>query len=667
MNLNLKNLWIGALMAPIFAFPSEPFESAALLENATVNSSRELDERLSQSLFDNPSVSIDDLMLKMPGASLVRRGPFGQDLVIRGDSGPRVALEIDGMTLHGACTDRMDPVSIYAEPQNMQSFENSLGAESFESGASGGSLNLALAKARVSPIPSQKWSLRSGAALAERSLYGAVLFDQTAEKWGFHSALVARGAHNYHSANNQEVAYSGYQKVNFSASVLRALNPLWDIEFKALVDRGDNLGYPALSMDAGYALAQLYALSLQYHSESSHGEFKVFWNGIDHEMDDTHRDSVAMHMDMPGEAQTQGLIGIWGTDVGEHHYMFKLEADHQERFANMTMYMPHESDMYLETWPQLNRSRAALTFSPVFTWGSFSQKVILRSEVATSEMEHLIGEQEFSIFSKNPTTARADIVWGATLIHSLNTSIGELSLREGYGERMPDLPELWGYYLYDARSMFDQVGNPDLVKERFFQGEVAYQSDWTAVDLGVNAWFKQYEDFIAPRLESNVDGMTPGSKGLRVYQNTARVWMMGQEAHFNWVIHPSLEMQNRADYVWGEHENGEPLGQMDPLHGMSAIRYSWNGLSNPERWLWVIEYEWALQQERVSSSDLEVQSKSWFIFNLKTSRTLRMNSMRNHLSLEFTNILDESYKAHLDWGKSDRPGRSVKLGWALDF
>ncbi|MBK7651762.1 MAG: hypothetical protein IPJ20_14960 [Flammeovirgaceae bacterium] len=81
------------------------------------------------------------------------RGNYGQEPAAR-NTGGQINLTIDGMKMFGACTDKMDPVSIYIEPQNLKSIQATLGSEGSKLGTTvGGSVDMQLAQATLSSKP----------------------------------------------------------------------------------------------------------------------------------------------------------------------------------------------------------------------------------------------------------------------------------------------------------------------------------------------------------------------------------------------------------------------------------------------------------------------------------------------------------------------------------
>ena len=98
----------------------------------------------------NPTATTETLLSRMKGVSLISRGAYGQEPVLRGLSNGQVNVTIDGMKMFGACTDKMDPVTIYVEPSNLSMVQSILGPQGTEFGSTvGGTLNMKLAQPTV--------------------------------------------------------------------------------------------------------------------------------------------------------------------------------------------------------------------------------------------------------------------------------------------------------------------------------------------------------------------------------------------------------------------------------------------------------------------------------------------------------------------------------------
>src|SRR5690554_7913523 len=91
--------------------------------------------------------STDKLLSTTPGITLIKRGNFALEPTIRGLNAGQINTTIDGMQMFGACTDRMDPISSYIEPTNIEKIQLSTNLDEGQTGSdNGGGIKFALMK-----------------------------------------------------------------------------------------------------------------------------------------------------------------------------------------------------------------------------------------------------------------------------------------------------------------------------------------------------------------------------------------------------------------------------------------------------------------------------------------------------------------------------------------
>ena len=72
----------------------------------------------------------------IPGFSVVRKGGLGGDPMMRGMSGSRMVMDMNGGGMSGGCPNRMDPTSTYAFPETFSRIIVNKGPQSVRYGAS---------------------------------------------------------------------------------------------------------------------------------------------------------------------------------------------------------------------------------------------------------------------------------------------------------------------------------------------------------------------------------------------------------------------------------------------------------------------------------------------------------------------------------------------------
>ena len=94
---------------------------------------------------NKPLGSIDEYLQKSAKVNMIKRGAYAWEPLINGLPTERTLVTIDGMRIFGACTDKMDPVSIYVEPSNLSSIQVMHGASGTMNGSNiGGQINMQL-------------------------------------------------------------------------------------------------------------------------------------------------------------------------------------------------------------------------------------------------------------------------------------------------------------------------------------------------------------------------------------------------------------------------------------------------------------------------------------------------------------------------------------------
>jgi iron complex outermembrane receptor protein len=106
-------------------------------------------------------------------------------------------------------------------------------------------------------------------------------------------------------------------------------------------------------MDVAKAEGLITSLSYKHLFPKASWETKVYYNHITHEMDDTKRPDVAIHMDMPGDSWTAGVYSLLTTSLKKHDVALNYDLYYNRLFADMTMYPGGAAPMYMVTWPDV--------------------------------------------------------------------------------------------------------------------------------------------------------------------------------------------------------------------------------------------------------------------------------------------------------------------------
>lgn len=612
----------------------------------------------------------DKIMSEMTGVTLIKRGNYAQEPIIRGLNAGQITTTIDGMHIFGACTDRMDPVSSYVEPNNLSGIRLNLGPnEDQQSGQIGGGLDFKLLKAQ--PDATKRVSGRVGLgfetnALAIQSL-GSLQYSR--RRWAIQVNGIFRKANNYQAANQQTILFSQYEKFNVGGNFVGVINEYHKVYVDYLQDNGKNIGYPALTMDVAFANAKIASVTHNYSRSGKRvyrWESKAYFNFIDHAMDDTKRppEMVPMHMDMPGTSRTAGFYS--GGAIRLTHKQFlnvKVTGYQNDLHAEMTMYPDNGNEMFMLTIPDARRTNLGVNISDKIYVGNSTDLLIGgRLEYIASSITTLIGRQTVtSLYAGNPD--KSNVLYNAFL--QVNQKIGKKTILYGgltRALRNPTLQEMYGFYLYNRMDAHDYLGNPDLKPESSWNLNFGSKVNYSKIAFNGQIFAYFFSDYITGIRMDDYSVMTIGGAGVKQYANIPNALIYGAELTAEWKITDQLIFQSLNSVSIGQDNDGDALPFIPPFRSLNKVQYDLKG------YLFKVEYVTATAQERVSTVKYgEKRTPSFHLLNLGISKKFVFEKVAINGSLALDNVFDRAYYEHLDVMKINRQGRNLILHLTLVF
>lgn len=613
--------------------------------------------------------STEDILSRIEGVSLIRRGPIGMEPVLRAFSAGQVNMVIDGMKFFGACTDKMDPVTIYTEPVNLKSIDIKYAGDGMAMGSSiGGTLNLKLAEAELNAGKKLSGTVASGYYSAATAIQNILALNYSSEKWGLRASGVYRKAADYRNGSNQIVDFSQYEKINASISGKYRINENSTIKADLLLDDGWNIGYPALPMDVGFAKARIAALTYKFSTPEKflkNLEAKAYANSIRHAMDDTKRPLVPIHMDMPGQSNTQGaFVQTEFGKLGKHNLNLKLDTYHNRVKADMTMYPANSAAMYMLTWPENHQTVAGIYLQDLISINHISHlDVKVRMDAAFSKITDKMGIDQFAVLGFDVSKPSNGIL--KNINAGYTRYLGQrftLYASAGYNERLPTTSERYGFYLFNRMDNHDYIGNPGLKNERAVNAELNLLFSENNFSFKLSGFSTYLQNYIIGKTLNGFSVMTIGASGVRAYQNIPSATISGAESSLNYrFAGPHFTLNNTLKWVHGNDDIGNPLPLISPLKSITSLRYVHHHLFIQA------ENELSSGQNRISSDFGEKASSGFSVFNLRASYSFILKKYDLDFSAGAENLFDKAYYEHLDWGQMLRPGRNVYAMLSLKF
>lgn len=607
--------------------------------------------------------TIDELISKSPGLTVIKRGNYASEPVLRGLNSDRIYITIDGMKIQSACTDKMDPVTSYAETGNLESIEISKG--SFSCGKclnKQAGIDLKLKDAATSNKLKLSGSLGAGYLTAANGRNIETRISIESKKYGTTANFVYKANGDYTSGDGTVVKYSGYNKINLANSNI--FTPLKNLTIKAdlLYDYAWNIGYPALTMDVKTAEAVLAGISFKINNLTQalkSMEGRLYYNSVNHVMDDTHRDN-RIKMDMPGLTKTKGIYVSTNLFTGSINTDIKFDATTTTARAEMTMYVPGSAPMFMLTWPDVKKNEYVISVNSKRNFGTqFLFTAGGSLSLINSSIEDILGYGELSVFypSFSGTDSRPaySIAAGFNMMISnyLNTE-----LNYAYNSRDLSISEQYAFYIFNRLDAYDYIGDPFLKNEKSHQIELTLKYNRDRFKTYISLFTYRFSDYIIGITDNNLSPMTEGANGVKIYSNIPTASLTGFESTIEAGITGKLNLVNTVQYTRGTDNSGNSLPQVPPLMGTTALRFSDGKISLQT------EAIWAAAQNNFSIKYGETRTPSFAIFNFRVSYKI-LNYLTLNAGIE--NVLNKNYYEHLDWLKIPRPGRNFYFTFKTVF
>lgn len=602
---------------------------------------------------------LENKMKTLAPLNLLERGPYAKEVMYRGQAGKRTQVRIDGMRVYMACTDRMDPASSYVATNNLAEVALQDPASSALQSGQAGSVNLKMARARLSEVPAWEWSV--GLRGQSNGLGGMTTFnvERRRQDWALRLNGSWQKFRSYRDGHSQKVHFSQYEKQNWALSGVYRLSAQDRLQAQVVYDRAVDAGYPSLPMDVG--LARGVISSVRYLSSRKWGPFaggslKLYYNDIYHEMDDTQRPDVPMHMDMPGWSRTYGLTARTGRwTLGRHRIEAQAELYHNYRRAEMTMYPAGEPAMFMLTWPDARLSGAALGMSHAWQMSNWYGQHSFRLGREATRVTSQNGLRQWE--AQGFAVGEARSAWlpqmGLKLGRRLENG-QRLEASYSYGLRGPTTPERYGYYLFNAADGYDYLGNPNLRPEQLSSYALRYEWQRKAWQMSGEAYWQQYRNYIFGVFAPG-SPLTARSRGLRRYENLpgARFWGLSGQAAWQ---HQAWELRGVLKWIQGRLSNGALPPLLPPLQGSMEAHF---GPEGP--WQYSVQVRWASAQRRYNRTFRDGPTPSYALVDWRVAYAGESTGFNWELALAAQNLLDAYYYPHTSINQIVSPGRNLVL------
>ena len=610
--------------------------------------------------------SIDEHLGQLSKVEMVRRGNYAWEPVVNNMATERVSTTIDGMKIFYACTDKMDPVTSYVESSNLQriSLNSGLDGNPQATGNIGGSIDLKLRRVGFDARPSEYNASAGYETNGHVQVYGVDAAFST-HRFYTNFGLFYRHADNYKAGGGEEISFSQFQKTNAFANI--GWQPADDhiLEATVIYDIATDIGYPALTMDVKKAEGIITSLSyLQEHLSGlfHRWETKAYYNHITHNMDDTQRPDVVIHMDMPGESQTAGVYSLLQGTKGSHYFQLNNDAYYNTLFADMTMYPDGGQSMYMLTWPDVGTFNTGLALIDDITLTPHHH--IRLSAKGAWQRQYINSDEGFhalSIYFPDMNQGNSRLIGRLAASYAYEHSAWKIAFGTGYGTRAPTVTESFGYFLNNTFDQYDYIGNPYLKNEKAIEANasIGYEKGLVRVKAETNAFF--FQDYIIGRPDSRLSPMTIGVAGVKVYQNLKHAQIVNASLMADFRLASWLLLENRVAYSYGRENTGARLPLIAPLSYLGSLRFSWKYLEAEGG------VKMASRNSHCGTEYGETPTAGYAVWHLNIGGQLRLGQVIANLHLGIENLFDRYYATYSDWNHIPQKGRNIYVNTSFQF
>lgn len=635
-------------------------DSSRTLEEVTVTvAKRKIETEMKM------AVTVDEFLASSESISFIKRGAYAWEPLLNNMSTERSTITIDGMHVFGACTDKMDPITSYVETNNLESVDITSGQGGNMHGATiAGSIDL---KRRSTPFGlAKKWSgaYQTGYESNNGQYFNMGNLAFSSDRFVADGSISFRKAGNYTDGSSQEVKHSQFQKFNSSLGLAYKTGNLSSLRLDAIYDKAKDVGYPALPMDLWLSRALISSLSYKRLFEEGVlrvWDSKIYFNAVEHYMDDTKRPENLVHMDMPGWSTTYGFLSRANLKQGRYSSELQLNLYDNLSIAEMTMYPQDRSNktMFAYTWPWVRTRYAGLSVNNSLEV-SESSRVDFGGSLGWN-----YNHAKYPAFNRifYPEASQEKNRWLPALQASYHLAVQDFdfSIGTGYGHRAPSVSEGYGYYIYNSFDRYDYVGNPDLANEVSYEANASAGYKTEGLGFTVKANYFHIENYIVGEILGLGSPMNYQSVGVKGYTSLPHAKLLNVSLHANYDIIEHLHWKGLLTYARARDNEGDNLPFIRPLSYQTSLYYMHRG------WGFRASVHGDLAQENFSPVYGEDRTAAYQIWNLSADYTFRFMGYQLSAQAGVENLLDEYYTTYADWGNIPRMGRNIFTSLKFNF
>jgi iron complex outermembrane receptor protein len=612
-----------------------------------------------------------DYLKTIPGFSVIRKGGADGDPVLRGMAGSRLGVLLDGENVLGGCGNRMDPPTAYAFPEAYDRITVLKGPQTVAYGPGNSAGVVLFERTREAvPVPGVKYYLSPTFGAFGRNDQAADL-SATGRRIYARASATRSAMDDYRDGAGHRI-HSQYER--WSANALAGWTP--DAKTRVEVSGAKSDGeaaYADRAMDGVKFARENVGLRLERRDVSRvvrNAEAQLFYNYVDHVMDNYSLRTFTPSMTMPGRSVSNpDRRTMGGRAAADLQIALRLQARVGLDWQANRHSVRSTSNQSTTPYEDAGRTRDARfddlgVFTEATAFAASSSRVVTGLRVdrwnAHDDRKGIVVGMGGTP-QPNPTAGLARKEWLVGGFGRYEHDLApDTTLYAGVGraERSPDFWELVSKESLSSLSAFET--RPE--KTTQLDAGVLFRHSGVSGSLAVFA--STISDFIL--VQSNyakavkpagtgmgMGGMTTTTRKATVSRNVdASTW--GAEASAAWDVRNGVRLDASLAWVRGQNEtDARPLAQLPPLEGRLGLAYA------SERWsagslarLVAAQRRYALDQGNIVGQDLGPTSR-FAVFSVNGGYRVAKGAQ---ISVGVDNLFDTTYAEFVSRGGAMVPG-----------
>jgi iron complex outermembrane receptor protein len=596
----------------------------------------------------------------IPGFNQVRKGGIDGDPVLRGMAGSRLAVLVDGEETPGGCGGRMDPPTGYVFPEAYDRIQVVKGPQTVRYGP-GHSAGTVLFQRAPTHWARAGWSAAGSWMAGRFGRDDRILDAQAGTPRGYARAIgVASRCGDYRDGDGRAV-HAGYQR--WSAHGALGWTPGPDTWLEVRGTRSDGqAAYADRGMDGVSFLRRNLGLAFETRDLSPRVgklEGQVYWNDIDHVMDNGSLRSFAPSLRFPGPMARNPRRITRGARAAVS--LYPGEATEWVLGADL-LASRHDVRRTMNEWSVPVAAQPRVADAALGSAGLFSEWTVaglgagrlvtgLRADQWRAEDQRiLLSLGRTSVPNPTAQATRDQLLVSGFARYELPTGASGTTLFAGLGQvRRP--PDYWELIPVEGVSSLTAF---HLKPERTTQLDVGATSQSGAIRTSYSAFYGVVSDYIL--IQSNFPKPTPdGMRPATVARNIgARTW--GGELALAAALAEAFRLHASLAYTWGENRTDErPLAQIPPMEARLGLVWEtpvWSAGSLVR--LVAPQDRFALDQGTIAGQDMG-RTPGFAVFSVNAG--WKPPGVRGlQFSCGIDNLFDRAYAEHISRNASAIPG-----------